>query len=206
MLRENLTPSITTAKYTKLLNDISIETYNNIQELLSQFDEFNPSEDSVSLFEMFINKYRYYEINDIDEDVFGECVNDVYHEYFPYYKELAINYNKQYDYALGNKRTVITAGSSSNTVDTTDNNSTKNYDLPHKQVSEGATTTSGYMTDRRDNENTINQEGSTQNESSTTYEYDNEFLDLKRKYLAQIRNLNSEFVSRFSDCFIHIFG
>lgn len=206
MLRESLTPSITMAKYTKLLKDVSTTVLGNISDIFATFDAINTNNAGVTLYNMFMNKYRYYEINDIDEDTFYQIVIDTFYEYFPYYKELAINYNKEYDYALGNKRSV-THNETTNTVsNTTDNNVSKNYDLPHKQVSESGTTTSGYMTDRRDNENTIAQTGVNQNAVETTYSYDNEFLDLKRKYLAQIRNLNSDYVNKFSDCFIHIFG
>ena len=48
-------------------------------------------------------------------------------------------------------------------------------------------------------------EGHSDYESDVVTTYDNEFLDLKRKYLNQIRNIYHEFALKFSDCFIHVF-
>ena len=92
--------------------------------------------------------------------------------------------------------------------DVTDDTTKSDYDLPNKVVDN--TSADGYMTGKSiDNVHQItdneNSKDSTY-DSEITHVYDNEFLDLKKKYLEQIRNLYREFSAKFSDCFLHIYS
>lgn len=196
---------LATAKYTTLLKDVTENTLSSITLL---FNTFGVQE---TLLNMFLSKYRYNEICDKDESIFIQCVTDVFNEYKDYYTEMLTNYTKQYDYATGNKKVITRTDSShsegvSDTTNT-NNSANRNYDMPNKVVNPDDE--SGYLTskdthDGNSNVNTENENSSTY-DSSVTTEYKNEFLDLKRKYLSQIRNLYSEFADRFMDCFLHVY-
>lgn len=191
-------------KYTIIFRDSLWVTKNRITEILSQFDGSN------KLFDMVLSKYALYEIVVGDVFVLYDMFNDIYNEYSQYYKELLENYNKAYDYALGNKRRTIRHDHSSNEKDGNRNSSSTDindeYDLPNKQVNNPE----GYLTGR--NKNNISDNGSYSEANENDYDsevsviYDNEFLDLKRKYLAQIRNVYSEFAEKFNECFIKVFN
>ena len=202
-----LTPKVNLneAKYTTLLKDISL-SYNSAIQLL-----FNSFTNNSSLYDMFISMYRFNEICDKDEAIFYTCVSDVFNEFKEYYKELYNNYVKQYDYATGNTRVVErhdTGHSESNDHTYGSSESTgRNYDLPNKVVNPNEE--DGYLTskDKRDGSNQVNNITDHDNTygSTVTTKYNNEFLDLKRKYLNQIRNLYHEFCEKFKDCFIHVY-
>lgn len=193
------------AKYTTLLNDISDESKTTLETLL---DAFGTDE---MLTAIFYAKYRYYEICDKDESIFLQCVNDVYDEHKKYYLELLENYNKEYDYATGNKRIVSrddsAVASHNKDVSGKSESTSKEYDLPNKTVDPNDEF--GYLTgaDKNENENQVSDVGSSTSDSHSdvTTIYADEFLDLKRKYLAQIRNVYSEFADKFKDCFLHIY-
>ena len=199
-------PKINEANYTTLLKDITSQNLNTIKLLMHSF---NNTDD---LYDMFMSIYRYYEINDTDESVFVQCVSDTFNEHLSYYKELYDNYTKQYDYATGNKRVTSRSDNSSTTkqevVNTTTNNDSKHYDLPHKNVQD--TLVDGYLDDVTKDSGSGNTTGS--GNSSNTYgsivttQYDNEFLTLKRQYLSQIRNVNEEFCMKFKDCFLSVYS
>lgn len=197
--------SLTEAKYTKLLNDIGEDTYDEIHDLFQAFDE------TEGLIDMFYSMYRYYEICDIDETVFLQCITDVYKEYHDYYLELKTNYDKEYDYSTGNKRIVqrqdSSSSESSRSAEGTSNNTNREYDLPNKVVDPN--TEDGYLTGKTTDNggNTLDESktASAELDSSVTTIFADEFLDLKRKYLNQIRNVYKEFVDKFKVCFLHIY-
>ena len=116
-----INPQLNKAKYTTLLKDIDTEVLDRIADVMGDFNTEN------ELFDMFMSKYRYYEICDKDEEVFLQCVTDVYNEHVQYYTELMTNYTKEYDYATGNKKTMsrtdTTESNKNGTVDA-ENNST----------------------------------------------------------------------------------
>lgn len=251
-------PSLTVANYTTILKDVDSETLTAIQSLLST-DSFCTQLD-VSLYNVFMSIWRYYEISDSDEDVFIQMLTDVYNEHKNYYKEVVTNYIKAYDYSTNNKRVMSRIDSStrtnsntrtedlsntrtedlsnthvedlSNSVTGSTANDKTEYDLPNKVVTPltndgyatGKTKDSGSnsststgdntVTDTGDNtvtntgDNTITDEGETSVSytSTITHTYNNEFLDLKKKYMEQIRNVYREFSEKFSDCFIHLFS
>lgn len=197
-------PSITKANYTTLLKDVSLAKLTQIKTLMNTF---NNNDD---LYDMFMNRFRYYEINDESEDVFVQCVTDTFNEYVDYYQELYDNYSKQYDFATQNKRVTIRDDSSSTSKSeessATGNSSSTHYDLPNKTVS----SPDGYVDDVTKDADTRTGAvvGSSSNDydSTVTTEFHNEFLTLKRQYLAQIRNVNHEFAEKFVDCFIKVYS
>ena len=201
-------PQINKANYTTLLKDISVESKELIKALFRQF--LGTSNDD--LYDIFFAKFRYYEINDIDENVFIQCVTDTYTQYSKYYKEIYDNYTKAYDIKLDNKRVTSRSDTSSSQkqeiVNTTSANTNKHYDLPHKTVQDELV--DGYVDDVTKDNGSNNTTGS--GNSSNTYgsivttQYDNEFLSLKRQYMAQIRNVYDEFCYQFNDCFLKIYS
>ena len=162
------------------------------------------------LYNILVSKFEYNECVVGDIDMFFNFIKDIYSENYQYYNELLVNYNKQYDYALGNKRTVSRTDSSTSnkTGWSHDENSRENkdYDLPNKKVDNP----DGYMTSKSKSDDVLNGSSSEDAEntynSSVTTTYDNEFLDLKRKYLAQIRNVYSEFANKFNECFMKVYN
>lgn len=197
-------PKVDKANYTTLLKDVSAD---KLTQIKNTFASFNNNDD---LYDMFMNMYRYYEINDTSEDVFVQCVLDTFNEHKSYFKELYDNYTKEYDYATGNKRITSrndsSVSSKSEDITSTDDDTRKHYDLPNKQVN----SPDGYIDDvtKNNGSSTSNAESSGSNtyDSVVTTEYKNEFLTLKRQYLNQIRNINHEYCERFRDCFLSIYS
>ena len=202
-------PKLTEAIYTKLLKDVSTSVLDDIESTLD--DEFSVTE-NVSMYDVFLSMYRYYEICDADETVFYQSVSDVYKQHINYYKELYDNYTKEYDYAIGNKRHMerhdVSHSERAGYTASTGSGTTREYDLPNKVVD--SEDENGYLTGKNDNDTMeIGNDGSSKDstyDSEIVNTYDNEFLDLKKKYLQQIRNLFEEFAGKFSDCFIHLFS
>ena len=218
-----INPTLTKAKYTKIYNECVDEAV--MEPFVDVLDEeyesiVNPDNKLEPLgyhclFDEILEKYRYYEIcnyDDNDVSVFTQLMLDIFHEWKHYFIQLALNYYKEYDYAVGNRKRVMRSDKTTGNRDSSSANvtsdSNKTYDLPHKEVND--TTSKGYMTDRNDNDSTSENASNVQTEGTFDSEvetiYDNEFLDLKRKYINQIRNVNDEFADKFSECFIHIFG
>ena len=67
-------PKLTEPIYTKLLKDVSTNVLDAIETTLD--DEFSVAE-NVSMYDVFLSMYRYYEICDADETVFYQLVSDV---------------------------------------------------------------------------------------------------------------------------------
>lgn len=220
MYNPNINPELTVAKFTKLFKDIQDNTIlgtfyeclkEEYEDVLSSL-EVNTGAGYEPLQNELLEKYRYYEICDNEVAVFVQCLWDIFHEYKHEFIQLATNYYKEYNYEVGNRKRTIRRDTSEGNRDSTSvnvsSNIDKKYDLPHKSVSD--TEAKGYMTERNDISNTDENASNVQTNSSLDSNvetiYDNEFLDLKRQYLNQIRNVNDEFADKFSDCFIHIFG
>lgn len=204
MLTRMKEPHINVANYTTLLKDVGALNLQLIKTLLHDFDNTD------GLYDTFMSMYYFYEINDKDEDVFIKCVSDVYDEHKVYFKELLATYNKQYDISTGNKRITTRADTSdSNREDNTNlttSAQTTHYDLPNKQVS----SPDGYVDDiNKDNgqtSSTSSIDSSNTYNSTVTTSFDNQFLDLKKQYINQLRNVYHEFAERFSDCFLKIYS
>lgn len=203
-------PTLVKANYTTLLLDVNEVTENFLENLFSDFE--SSADVPVSLYLEFKSMYNFYEICDKDESIFRQCVEDVYYEHQNYYKELFDNYSKEYNYMTGNTRTMTRndTSSGSHSRDNTDSGNTDRteYDLPNKVVT--PTTATGYATSKNteNGSSTGHEEGERESEyhSTITHTYSNEILDLKRKYIEQIRNVYREFASKFSDCFLHLFS
>lgn len=197
-------PQINKANYTTLLKDIDASKLLSIKNLFLTFNNNN------DLYDMFINTYRYYEINDEDEEVFVQCVNDVFNTHLDYYKELYNNYTKQYDFATDNKRITTRNDNSSsykndnNTINTSNDES--HYDLPNKVVSSPDGYKDSVIKDTGSTNTSSESNSGNDYESEIITKYDNEFLSLKRQYLAQIRNVNYEFCTKFIDCFLKVYS
>lgn len=201
-------PQLAVANFTTLLKDVSAETLLDISNMFSSFidDERYNNE----LYDVFMSMYRYYEINDIDEEIFKQCVHDTYNQHVEYYKELWLNYNKTYDIKTDNKRITIRSDSSSSSRSESGSSSgssqDKHYDLPNKTVQ----SPDGYIDDitkgSDEREHSVEGESSNEYDSTVTTQYNNEFLTLKREYLAQIRNVYEEFISKFKECFMLIYS
>lgn len=209
--------SLTEAKYTVIFDTVigDTETFDVFWDFLDRKSDII---DADMLADMIKAKFRYYEICDdtYDENtdrysVFLNCLEDTYNEYYKFYEELLENYKKEYDYATGNKRIVqrndSSSSESSRSAEGKSNNTNREYDLPNKVVS--PTDENGYLTGKTtdDGGNSLdeNKSATAELESSVTTIFADEFLDLKRKYLAQIRNVYSEFADKFKDCFLHIY-
>ena len=203
-------PKLTEAVYTKLYKDLTTAQKAELHLVFAV--KFPAVTGETSFTTVFESMWNFYEICDSDVSVFRDCVIDVFNQNCDYYKELYDNYKKEYDYAVGNKRTMTRHDSSHSErtgyTASTGTGSTKEYDLPNKAVSESSE--NGYLTGKNESDNM--EIGNDASNKDSTYDseivnvYDNEFLDLKKKYMQQIRNLFEEFAGRFSDCFIHLFS
>lgn len=174
-------------------------------EIMTQWesDSFN-GERVNKLLRMISSLYSTYDVVDVD-NMFA-YFNHIFQEYRDYYIEILDNYEKQYDYALNNKHTVtktdnLVMTGSSNINTSTDSKDT-DIQLPNKVVPttyEGTPSaiTKGENNGRQDK----NYDNNTTKSSSYITEYNNEFIDLKNKYLNHIRNVYREFAKHFIECF-----
>lgn len=168
-----------------------------------------------------INKYALYDINiptkginkSYGFDDIKEFVEDLERALWlkaPYYNELISNYNKAYDYSIGNKRRTERyddwhRSGEKHTSGGSDGEHTE-YELPNKVVaSTYKNTPSSIDTDDGHSHSDEADSSNTSGSSVTTVTYDNEFLDLKRKYLAQIRNVYEDYADEVKECFYLIF-
>lgn len=157
--------------------------------------------------------FNYYEIGSDEENhdynysEFANFLTNVCREYADYYKELINNYEKEYDYALNNKRVVTKQGalniSGNNTTSNTGSNT--DYELPNKVIPENEyRNTPTSITDNTNSGSKTYQNAISRTSTNTT-EFNNEFIDLKNKYMNQIRNVYREFAMKFKDCFYQVY-
>ena len=203
------------AKYTRLFKTWLDEDYEeggqytNEEVLLQTFtNTLFPSQMASNLVEMLKAVYNYYEIGDCDE--MFNFLSDTFTEYYRYYSEVINNYQKEYDYALNNKRKVsrvdnLNIGGSVNTKDSRAGSNTE-YQLPNKVIDESYRSTPSNIVDTKDNSNQDKEFNTdTVRQSDTTTEFNNEFIDLKNKYMNQIRNVYREFAMKFKECFYQVY-
>lgn len=199
------------AKFTKLFNSWLLiekdeQTYES--KLLSVFDVTGI--DKNKLLNMIKSIFRYHEIGSDDDDEFYQFMTDVFNENKDYYIDLITNYSKAYDYATNNKRTVSRSDTYSKSANVISSNSGNNehteYELPNKITDDSyKNAPSSISTDDNSGSTSSSTSGNTVGTSTTIYTYDNELLDLKRKYINQIRNVYEEFANKFKECFIMIY-
>ena len=205
------------ARYTMLFKDwlntntvpepLPPVTYKSL--LKTYMDNKYENVDADTLIDMLESMYEYYEISELGE-IMLSFMKDVFNEYGQYYSELFTNYKKEYDYALNNKRVISKSDSLSmvgNTkIDVDSKDKQTEYQLPNKVIDETYRSTTSTIVDN-DNESNNNKDytNDTTRESITTTEFNNEFIDLKNKYINQIRNIYHEFSMKFKDCFYQIY-
>lgn len=208
----------TEAKYTKLYKDW-LTTSTNPSSPLSQpygtvlrtyMTSKYTNVDGGKLADMLEDVFNFYEIGTDDEEML-QFIKDTFDEYGAYYGEVIGNYEKEYNYALNNKRVttkiddLTIAGSSK--VDSEDKRSSTDYELPNKVIDEEKFRSTPSRIN--DNEGNGKQEKSYDNNtnrtSTHTVEFNNEFIDLKNKYMRQIRNVYHEFAMKFKECFYQVY-
>lgn len=187
------------------------EQYSYGSRLTSYFSDSVFTNDMASdLTSMLTAIYRYYECGTEDYDEMLQYLTDTFDEYKDYYYELITNYQKEYNYELNNKRVITKSDSLSmvgNTkVDNDTNNKQTEYELPNKVINESYRSTPSTIIDT-DSKNTNNKDytNDTTRDSVTTTEFNNEFVDLKNKYINQIRNVYREFAMKFKECFYQVY-
>lgn len=205
-----------TAKYTKLFktyllarNPSTNHTYG--EQLSSMLNDKLGNDFGAQCYEVIKSMYNFYEIGSDDNDEMAMFLEDTVYLKYRYYKELYDNYTKEYNYATGNKKTVsrmdnyTRSGQYAKTL--TNSGDHTEYELPNKVIpaNQYKNTPSNIGSDDFTNTDIGNNTGTTTGSSSIVTTYDNEFLDLKRKYLAQIRNLAEEFANTFKECFYIIY-
>lgn len=204
------------AKYTTLYKDWLLKMHHktfpgglvvtNGAELYERINGIWQDQDmATALTDMLYNVYEYYEVGD-DDEMF-QFMLDTFCEYSTYYKEIIDNYSKEYQYELNNKRVVTKSDalniSGNNTTSGTGSNT--DYELPNKVIPENQYRNT--PTSITDNENSSSKtyQNATSRTSTNTTEFNNEFIDLKNKYMNQIRNVYREFAMKFKDCFYQIY-
>ena len=187
-----------------------VSTYKEVLKQYVRNSGYNHIDED-KLVDMLESVYEFYETGTNDDNEMLFFMVDTFKEYGSYYNELIENYEKEYNYALNNKR-VITKRDELNMEGNTNisneaSGSTTRYDLPNKVVPESNwRSTPSDITDTIDNStNDKNYTNETTRDSVTTTEFNNELIDLKNKYINQIRNVYREFAMKFKDCFYQVY-
>lgn len=156
-------------------------------------------------------RFADYEMVEEDENTIFNYFRDIFEEHYSYYANLLYNYRKDYDYATGNKR-VVTRTDNINIqgqrdIEGNDDSKHTDYELPNKVVDENyESTPSAISKDKSTSKTSNTYNNDTSHSSSVETEYKNEFIDLKNKYLAQIRDVFREFANKFGLCFQLVYG
>ena len=187
------------AQYTETFLEFNDRNPTFLEETITA-DNFGKQEYADGLIEALKSLYNFYEISGETEDTFKTYVEDVFRLRHKYYLEILENYTKKWDYEKGIQKTY----DSETTSERHGEESAKStfYDLPHKELA-----TDEEFKKYPDN---INEDGSTSRDSSrsnTNYTTTSNslYIELKKAYLAQLRDVYLEFAKEFSDCFIHIY-
>lgn len=194
------------AKYTETLLEFNINNPTFLEDTLVM----STTEKSQKLINAVIAMYNVYEIGSETEDLFKLNFADVFALWKDYYEEKITAYEKAYDYSTGNRRTysrenTIDTSGEKDSSDSSDNKHTE-IELPNKKVD---TSYEGYPNDISKDDSSS--EGHTDYTSKTemldlsTTTYHDEFIDLKNKYIKQIKSMYNEFASKFKECFMLIY-
>lgn len=194
------------AKYTMTFN----EFISNNPLFLENTIKLSTNERSKNLISMLISHFNVYEIGAETEDLFMLNFKDTFNSWKDYYEELITAYTKEYDYAVNNKKRNIKEtkhydnGSTSNKEDIKSKHD--NIELPNKMITDAY---DKYINNSyKDNDNKEGSSSFNRNilteDVHTTY-YDDEIIDLKNKYIKQLRNLYLEFALKFRENFIIIY-
>lgn len=194
------------AKYTETFHDFLIAN----PSFLGSTINMSSTTRTDKLKNALVSEFNLYEIGGETEEMFMIMFADVFNQWKDYYEERITAYEKQYDYATGNRRrtvkksTIGTEGSQDGNESS--NNKHTDIELPNKVVSQDY---EGYPNainkDVASGNNHREYENETNLDDEVTTYFDDEFLDLKNKYLAQLRNIYLEFAKKFKECFILIY-
>lgn len=179
-----------TASYTMRHCDFVEQTGSFLEDLFSTFygDDTSVKEAMLDVFNGIWNQ------REIAGETIGEqkaFLTDVYNTNWRYYKEVLDNYSKEWDYRSGGKK--ITDFSRSGSADSHG----VSVDLPNKKIDADDMYAYPDSGDKNHSEN----EASGQTVVTDT----SAFIELKKEYLDQIRNVFEEFSYRFTDCFLSIY-
>lgn len=204
------------AKYTMLYKDWLVKTKEGTQTtygaLLANYIEDGVFSDMANdLLNMIASVYRYYECGSEDGDEMLQFMEDTFDEYRDYYYEIITNYQKEYDYALNNKR--VTSKTDKLTIEgntsisNNEERSSTDYELPNKVIpaNQYRNTPSNINDNNASSSQDKSYDNNTSRDSETTVEFNNEFIDLKNKYMRQIRNVYHEFAMKFKECFYQVY-
>ena len=155
------------------------------------FDSFSDDADvKATMYEVFNAMWDVYEISG---ETIGEqemFLEGIYKMHYRYYKEVLTNYMKEWDYSTGGRKITDYSKSGSN------NSEGISVDLPNKKID-------------ADIYAYPNNGDKTKSESSssgqTVVTDTSAFIQLKRDYLDQIRNVFEEFAGRFDNCFLMLY-
>ena len=138
---------------------------------------------------------------------FQEFMLETLNEHRHYYEQMLDGYDREYDYETGisDTTTSTTTGESDSTGTSATNDKGIHVDLPNKQID--ANDIYRYPDSGDSNETSTNTTDSTTSKTTgeITRTYNARYLDLKRAYLNQVKDLYREYAERFSDCFVHLF-
>lgn len=155
---------------------------------------------------MIQSRFNDYDMIEENNTTIHNFFYDTFEENCVYYVQLLENYRKEYDYAQGNKR-IVSRNDNINIeghreINNDNNNKSTDYELPNKVIDDNYESTPSNINKTDTKEKSTNDyDNNTTHESQVVTEYKNEFLDLKNKYMNQIRDVLKEFASKFELCF-----
>ena len=189
------------ALYTKLFSTFLAENPTFLTNVITM----STADKSTALISAIKARWNLYEICDTDgttdgsgDSDFKEYFKEAFDRFKPYYEEMISNYSKAYDYATGNKKTNTSHTANAGTGTSSDSETDTGFALPNKLGgAEYPTTKKTLSTSGNSGTN-----GTADSNSETIY--NDEFIQLKIEYMAQIRDLYYEFAGQFAPCFIHL--
>lgn len=193
------------AKYTVRYIDFLKDTDN--QKWVDDNIVLSTTERSTMLKDAIRAMWGVWEIGGETIGEFEEFMLETLNEHKHYYEQMLDGYDREYDYETG--LSDVTTSTTTGETDSTGNSATTekgiHVDLPNKQIDADDIykyPDSGDSTDTNIN-TTDNVTSKSTGEIIRTYNA--RYLDLKRAYLNQVRDLYREYAERFSECFVHLF-
>lgn len=194
------------AKYTQTFHDFLKDNPTFLDDVIT----FEDNERKEKLKIALTSEFNLYEIGGETDEMFKIMFEDTFKQYKDYYNERITAYEKEYDYTLGNRRrtlkksTINTEGNQNGS--NISNNKHTEIELPNKQVTSSYEGYPNSITKDESQDNGVKSyDNKTDLDDEVTTIFDDEFLDLKRKYMEQLRNIYLEFAKKFKECFILIY-
>lgn len=215
----NKVATLTEAKYTHLLYKLETShatVYDQLHEYINGLNNYidSATEVDVTLWNMFLAEWAFYEINDDSPEIFLQCIKQVGESKKIEYRQRLKQYLAlvhQPNFLQFTKRIHTRSDAShvkeDNVIIDDGSNSNKNYDLPNKVVVNDSA--DGYMTNKKvgsdyNRHSDDNTKDSTYNSSMETTDNKDALFQYER-YIRNIRNIKLDFVKEFRDCFLHIY-